>query len=380
MTYTKKEILIFSDWYLPGYKAGGPIRSLANLVNTLEFNFYIVTRNTDHHSTEQYEGITPNIWIKISDHINVIYLEEERLSSETFRELIKERNYHRIYLNSLFSARFTILPLREIAKSGMKQKTILAPRGMLKPGALSVKSHKKKLFLFIAKITGLYKDIVWHATNETEATEIRKHFGSNTKIRIAPNLIAGGQHKKNKPEKKPGTLKLISIARISPEKGILEAVRFLAASGLGEGIECHFYGTQQNPAYLEECMKLASNIEGAQIAFPGEIVHHLIPDVMAKAHFFYMTTWGENFGHAIAEALLESTPVIISDRTPWKKLKQFGAGWELPLEPNAFIPVLRECWEMHNARYSTLSGTAFEYGQQVSNDPESIRLAYAVFD
>jgi len=27
----KKKILVFIDWYLPGYKAGGPVRSMANI-------------------------------------------------------------------------------------------------------------------------------------------------------------------------------------------------------------------------------------------------------------------------------------------------------------------------------------------------------------
>jgi glycosyltransferase involved in cell wall biosynthesis len=380
MKYTKKDILVFSDWYLPGYKAGGPIRSLANLANSLEHNFYIVTRNTDHHSTEAYENIVPNKWLKISDRIMVIYFEEAKLTSSTFASILKERSYDRIYLNSLFSPRFTILPLREISKAGMKNKTILAPRGMLKAGALSVKAKKKKVFLFIARMTGLYRGILWHATNDTEAGEIRQHFGEKTKIRTAPNLIAGGQQKKIKPKKEPGSLKLISIARISPEKGILEGLKFIASSGLGPGLECHFYGTQQNHEYLQECMHIASVIEGALITFPGEIAHHLLPEVISDAHFFYLTTWGENFGHAIAESLLESTPVIISDRTPWKKLKESGAGWELPLDVSSFVPVLRQCWEMNDADYSALSGSAFEFGQQAANDPQSIRQAYSVFE
>ena len=47
---SKKKILIFIDWYLPGYKAGGPIQSVANLVANLkeEFEFSIVTRDTDY--------------------------------------------------------------------------------------------------------------------------------------------------------------------------------------------------------------------------------------------------------------------------------------------------------------------------------------------
>ena len=43
-------------------------------------------------------------------------------------------------------------------------------------------------------------------------------------------------------------------------------------------------------------------------------------------------TSGENFGHAIIEALACGCPVIISDQTPWNDLESFGAGWVIPLD------------------------------------------------
>jgi len=38
MYQKKKRILIFVDYYLPGYKGGGTIRAIANLVNLLKKN------------------------------------------------------------------------------------------------------------------------------------------------------------------------------------------------------------------------------------------------------------------------------------------------------------------------------------------------------
>ena len=32
----KKKLLVFTDWYLPAYKAGGPVRSIANIVAHLK--------------------------------------------------------------------------------------------------------------------------------------------------------------------------------------------------------------------------------------------------------------------------------------------------------------------------------------------------------
>ena len=47
--FTKTTILSSVGYYLPGYKAGGPIRTLANMVDRLgdEFQFKIVTLDRD---------------------------------------------------------------------------------------------------------------------------------------------------------------------------------------------------------------------------------------------------------------------------------------------------------------------------------------------
>jgi hypothetical protein len=51
-------LLIFSDYYLPGFKAGGPIRSISNLCDSLkdEYEVYVVTRDRDLGSNEVYKG------------------------------------------------------------------------------------------------------------------------------------------------------------------------------------------------------------------------------------------------------------------------------------------------------------------------------------
>ena len=46
---SRKKVLIAIDWYLPGYKAGGPIRSCASIINCLknDFDFAVITSDTD---------------------------------------------------------------------------------------------------------------------------------------------------------------------------------------------------------------------------------------------------------------------------------------------------------------------------------------------
>ena len=76
MLKTKKTILLFIDWYLPGYKAGGPIQSCANLVNHLnnDYCFKIITRNTDYCETIPYQDIKSNEWNIVNQNTHIYYI------------------------------------------------------------------------------------------------------------------------------------------------------------------------------------------------------------------------------------------------------------------------------------------------------------------
>ena len=171
------------DWFLPGYKAGGPIRSVANIVTALSkyFDFYIVTRNTDLVGDIPYKEVEPNKWhSKYAAH--VYYISADKYSKEKIKELIGERKYDVMYLNSLYSSQYALTPLRIRNKHFPDLKTVLAPRGMLGEGALQTKSLKKSVFLKTTKLFQFFKTITWHATTEDEKRTISKTFGANTKI------------------------------------------------------------------------------------------------------------------------------------------------------------------------------------------------------
>ena len=57
--FVKKTILCFVDHYLPGYKAGGPIQSIVNLVENLgdEFEFYIICNDRDQLDRQPYANV-----------------------------------------------------------------------------------------------------------------------------------------------------------------------------------------------------------------------------------------------------------------------------------------------------------------------------------
>lgn len=374
----EKNILVFIDWYLPGYKAGGPIQSIANLVGKMPYQFWIVTSLYDHATDTPYDDVEEATWIKRRENEQIMYFGDGGPSGKALKALLTEREYDVIYLNSLFSTTYTLKPLWSTKKLGLTDKLILAPRGMLKSGALSVKSKKKTAFLAGAKTIGLFKGIIWHATNEAEQQEIKSYFGKNTSVKIAPNLPRNIEDRKHTPEKEKGKLRLITVARVSHEKNILGGITYLQQLE-NATIEWEIYGTLQDENYLKQCRDEASKIDHLTIDFKGEIEPKKIPKALQENHFFYLPTLGENYGHAIAESLLNSVPVIISDKTPWQGLEEKTAGWALPLKKETFHNVLSECAHMDNVTYQEFVEGAKTTGYSISHDHQAIKSNKLLF-
>lgn len=151
-----KKILIFTDYFLPGYKGGGPITSISNLVSLLNqyFDILICTRDKDFGNTESYKNIQSNE-VATYQEFNVIYLSD--FNKQTMTKTIEEFNPDVIYLNSFFSKTTQIVTL--LNKFIFKKNLIVAPRGELQENALNIKKIKKSVYLFLYKLLNIYKNL-----------------------------------------------------------------------------------------------------------------------------------------------------------------------------------------------------------------------------
>ena len=382
----KPEILIFTDWFLPGYKAGGPIRSIANLVRSLEnhFGLYIVTGNTDFGVSQPYPDVIPNQWQKV-ESFQVIYLDFQHQTFSFYKKLLNERNYSSIYLNSLFSVKFTLLPMLALKFAKKQpQKVVLAPRGMLGKGALQLKQEKKRVFLWIIKKLSFFDKITWHATTFLEHEEIVAVFGQMVKINVINNL----PDKKNVPkekrrEKEPGKLSLFFLSRVSRKKNLKYALECI--QGLPETIQVSFniYGPIEDAAYWEECQILIEKINKTshlKAKYIGAVENQNLHQIIKDEHVLFLPTLNENYGHVIVEAFLNSGPVIISDQTPWRNLQEKALGLDIPLQEKAqFIKAIVELAELGQGSYDALSKSCYNYGQQILNNSSLIEEYIKLF-
>ena len=137
----KKKILVFNDYYEPGYKAGGPITTLRNIfkISSDSFTFFLITRNHDAEDKTPYP-FDAETWIK-NTHVQVMYLSGEKLTKRFLERIYSEIDPDIIYLNSFCSYKFSILPILSFKKKTAK--IVLAPRGEFSRGALSQKGLRK---------------------------------------------------------------------------------------------------------------------------------------------------------------------------------------------------------------------------------------------
>ena len=369
---SKKKILIFIDWFLPGYIAGGPIQSCANLVAHLEdeFDFSIVTRDTDYCDTIPYPNIIANEWNYHSKGARVYYISKDKLYRKTIKQLILSEDFDIVYLNGLYSLYFTLIPLYylkrvfslRLAFKSSEKKVMVATRGMLSEGAVSVKGRKKKLFIRSSRIIGLFNNVVFHATSSQEADDIKNHFGSQAKIKTASNLpkkITANIDKIKIKEK--GKVRLINIARIAPEKGLLYALEILR--NVKAKVDFDIYGPVYNEKYWKLCQKIIHQLnDNIHVTYKGSIPGEKIQEILSNYHFMLMPTKGENFGHVIFESMSAGCPVIISDKTPWNNLMEQQAGWDISLlEPSNFVEAVEQCCRMDNEEYKKWSAGAMVF-------------------
>ncbi len=366
-------IFTFVGYYLPGYKAGGPIRTLANMVDRLgdEFEFKIVTADRDFGDTKPYPGIRIDGWNSVGK-AEVFYMSPKKRSLSDFKRLLCSTEYDILYLNSFFSPHFTIKPLL-LRRLGLipDRPLIIAPRGEFSPGALGLKSLKKLVYITAARAFGLYKGAVWQASSEHEETDIRQWFGSNARIIIAPNLppvINAADEPKAVKGKTKGCLKIIFLSRISRMKNLDGALDML--KGLKGKVEFNIYGPLEDKLYWAECQRIIRGLpKNIKVKYRGSIAHDKVGAVMREHDLFLFPTLGENFGHVILEVFCAGCPILISDQTPWRDLEKKGVGWDLPLsKPEMFQEVLQKCVDMNDEEHVKWSKRAMEYGIRVTKD------------
>jgi len=317
-------ILCFVSYYLPGYKSGGPVRTIANMIEYLgdEFDFHIVTRDRDLLDIKSYENVLVDSWNTVGN-VKVFYASKKSMTLYGVAQLLQNNSYDTLYLNSFFDFNFTILPLLALRmRLTPRCATVIAPRGELSVGAIALGRFKKKSFLFLSGVLGLYKGLCWQASSEFEKNDINRELGNlSPRVNIAEDLASKINPKQLAanaiPARNPGPLRLIFLSRISPMKNIDYLLCLLRR--VIEPVQLSIFGPIEDKDYWCKCKMLMQKLPpNIVVRYKGDLKPEQVHLTFSQYDVFAFPTRGENFGHVIFESLSAGTPVIVSDQTPWE--------------------------------------------------------------
>lgn len=172
---TGRRALLFTGTLLPSFKAGGPIKSVTEILDRAPaaIAISVVTTDRDLGGAHLYLGLLGSYLMRGRNRLFRLNHKRAHHSLEVLRAA-RRRPPDLLYVNSLRLPIFSLLPIVANAPHLLPaDRLLIAPRGELSPRALAIKSRKHRPFL--AGWTHLLRtlDPTWHASVEIEAAETR---------------------------------------------------------------------------------------------------------------------------------------------------------------------------------------------------------------
>lgn len=382
----KPRVLVLVRYYLPGFRSGGPVRTIANMVEQLgdSFDFCVVTSDRDALEATPYETVTIDGWNSVGN-AQVYYLSPKNLTLRRIARIISTTPHDVLYLNSFFDRAFTRLPLLA-RRLGLlpKRPVVIAPRGECAPDALALKRWRKTIYRFGAARVGLYRELIWQASGPHERLNIEQMLGVTARrIFVAPNLPAVLCDEMLEPAPlrlaESGPLRVVYLSRIAPMKNLDFALRVL--SRVESQVVFDVYGPIDAKPYWQACLDLiAKTPPNVTVRYQGAKDHAEVFGLLSEYELFFLPTRGENFGHVIMESLSAGTPVLISDRTPWRYLESAGVGWDLALDDEwPFAKKIDEAAQMSKQAYWDWKARVRAYARAYVQQPERVAANRQLF-
>lgn len=380
------KVVVFSAGYPPAKLGGGPIRTLAALIEQQPDGFRSVVVSSDRDL-----GGSQRLPVQSNRLIDGAGRDNYYVSTGSIRSLARCYLFVRstrpdvLYLNSFFDPVFSLLPqLAKALRFLGPADVVLASRGEFSLGALAIKTRKKRAFLLLYRALGFHRHLVWHASSEREMQDIRREFGQSATVLMREDETHLPEFARLPiADRSDETLRIVFLSRISEKKGLHRLLESLM--GTKKDIDLSVYGSIEDRNYFDECDELSSRLPAnVSYDFRGAIDPELARDTFADFDLFAFPSAGENFGHVIAESLSVSCPVMCSDNTPWTPFIEVHDGgvlvdsldpavWGRAIDSYASLTVEERMLKRINA------GASYEVWQRADKGEHIFELAQREF-
>lgn len=374
-----RKILVIMGRYLPGYKDGGPVRSIKNLVDRLgkEYEFRILTTDRDRGDEKPYPQIQYGTWNPIGD-AKVWYVKPGEFTKETVEKLASEVDL--IYMCGCFND-YARIVLRLKKQNRVKKPVIIASMGLFSPGAFRTKYLKKKTYMICMSMLGYFQNVKWSATSECEAEDIRRQAGKHAVCYIAEDLPRKPVEVSHENSSEKGKCKVVFLSRISRTKNLTEAAKILKVWGEkypNEQISFDVYGNKEDATYVNECREILDHLpQNVTYQYCGEAPAEEVIQTFAKYDVFLFPTLTENYGHVIFEAMAGGCIPLVSNQTPWTIEKLNGNGKVVSIgDQGGFVQGLQEYVQTTESELHAKAERCIQFAKSYKADENSYKRMF----
>ncbi len=359
---SKKRVLIIYRSYFPSLSHLGPATAIRNLVQNMssDYEFHLLTLNYDFSSGAPL--FSEDIHREIVGSVVVEYIPRGLRGLRILFQRLRA-DFDIVDIHCAFDPLLSIpaLVLCRLGFGGRSRK-FHTPHGIFMDTIMSAGSLKKRLFCGITDLFGLYRKIVHLAGSVGEEHDIRRRHRRSQNIQVVSQFVEAAAIRRVRRQKRPGDLRIAFVGRVTVQKNLTFAIDVLRKLPVPSVL--HIFGEVGNDQYARRCVEMIEGGVGCcQVSFKGNLEKHELFGQLAQYDVLLHPTLGENFGHAIVEAMALGVPVLISDRAPWTDVAASNAGWSLPLsQPSAYVEKLQQIYEMDDA-WSEMSDGAVRYYQ-----------------
>ncbi len=342
---------------------GGPSQMILGLAPALAqqgIRVTVITTNSNGDTGQEALEVPLNQVIE-QDGYQIIYFKcapfrRYKFSIDLFRWLNRHAHeFDLAHIHALFS------PISSIAATICRRHKlpyILRPLGTLDPADLQKKRKLKQLYAAVLESPNLANAAAVHFTSEQEA-KVSERFGRVTKDLILPLGVAKLEEKYSEVihyDRKQIILDkyniygdfplILFMSRIDPKKGLDVLIPALEKL-LSENFKFHFVLAGTNPQNLSYEQKIKKQIEASELknctTITGFVTGELKSVLLQAADLFVLPSYYENFGIAVAEAMVVGTPVAISDQVHISsEVRDSKSGWVCEVSVQALANILRE--------------------------------------
>jgi glycosyltransferase involved in cell wall biosynthesis len=335
--------------YLPAHRYGGPVQSVHGLgrgLTRLGVDVTVFTTNIDGPDTLQ----VPLERETDLDGVHVWYFPVEfprswsralRLGAALTRRV---KEFDLVHVHGLYQ--YPTWASSRACRLG-DVPYVLAPRGMLDPHAIRVKSTvKKRLYLALVEQRNLEHAAALHFTSAEERM-LAAATGIRTPGFVVPNgldLAEFSNAQGSRPGPASASEAVLFLSRIDPKKGLdLLIPAFAQVAAAWPNARLTLAGPD-NSGYLSTVQALIRH-HGLQdsVTYAGLLLGQDKLDALREAAMLVLPSYSENFGMAVIEALACGIPVVISDRVNiWAQVVESGAGLVTPCDATALAGAMLE--------------------------------------